>query len=100
MTSHPIPDNAHHWWLVSGKWRRLHALPETAVDRTDEDAMDQLCYPPGVPARAACGMRRGWQMPGFGSRLGLRRCTACCLALGIPPGHGTPANENYQEEQR
>lgn len=99
MTAHPIEENAGCWWLVSGKWRRLHALPESAVDRTDEDAMDRLCYPPGVPGRAACGMRRGWQMPGLFSRLGRRRCTPCCEALGIEPGYGTPANETARKDQ-
>lgn len=98
MTAHPIPENAGHWWLVCGKWRRLHAIPAAAVDPTDEDARDRLCYPPGIPARAACQLRRGWQMPGLFSRLGRRRCTPCCRALGIPPGYGTPANENHRKE--
>jgi hypothetical protein len=91
MTSHPIGENAGHWWLVSGKWRRLHAIPASAANpqamRTAIDDNEP------IPARAACGIRRGWWMPGLGSRLGLRRCTPCCRALGIPAGNGTPANE-------
>jgi hypothetical protein len=90
MTSHPTPDNHHHWWLVTGRWDRLHAIPGTAITpeqmRTAIDDMQPL------PARAACHLRREWQMPGIASRLVRTRCTACCHALGIPTGHGTPAN--------
>lgn len=93
MTSHPIPENAGHWWLACGKWRVLHAIPAAAIDKTDEDVMDRLCEPPGVPARAACRLRRGWRMPGLFSRLGRRRCVPCCHALAIPTGYGTPVNE-------
>ncbi|MFJ1657203.1 hypothetical protein [Streptomyces anthocyanicus] len=91
MTAHPIPENAGHWWLVSGKWRRLHALPREAVTPDQMRASTDEARP--IPARAACGMRRRWWMPGLFSRLGRRRCTPCCTALGIPPGYGTPANE-------
>ncbi|MDX3455077.1 hypothetical protein PV396_24570 [Streptomyces sp. ME02-8801-2C] len=94
MTSHPIPENAGHWWLCCGKWRVLHAIPAASIDRANQDAMDQLCEPPGVRARAACGIPRRWRMPGLFSRLGRRRCTPCCHALTIPTGYGTPANEN------
>lgn len=91
MTSHPIAENAGHWWLTCGKWRRLHAIPG---DRIRPAAMrDAIDDNEPVPARAACRIRRRWWMPGLFSRLGRRRCTACCQALGIPPGYGTPANE-------
>jgi hypothetical protein len=92
VTAHPIPENAGHWWLCCGKWRLLHAIPGDAVSaKKIRDAIDEnLPY----PARSACGLRRGWWMPGLFSRLGRRRCTACCQAVGIPPGHGTPANEH------
>lgn len=91
MSAHPIPENARCWWLVCGKWRRLHAVPGREItagqirDATDEGRP--------VPRRAACGLRRGWWLPGLYSRLGRRRCRACCHALAIPPGYGTPANE-------
>ncbi|MFJ8345077.1 hypothetical protein ACIQ9J_01615 [Streptomyces sp. NPDC094153] len=95
MTSHPIPENAGHWWLCCGKWRVLHAIPGDAITREQmETAIDDNLP---LPARAACGLRRPWRMPGTFSRLGRRRCTACCHALGIPTGHGTPANENYRK---
>ena len=100
MTAHPIPENVGHWWLTCGKWRRLHAIPAAAIDKTNEDVMDRLCEPPGARARAACQLRRGWRMPGLFSRLGRRRCTPCCHALGIPAGYGTPANEaSIKEDQ-
>ncbi|WP_416976675.1 hypothetical protein [Streptomyces sp. T028] len=96
MTAHPIPENAGCWWLVSGKERRLHAvtflLVSTARMRASTDDMRP------VPARAVCGLRRRWSMPGLFSRLGRRRCVPCCHALGIPPGYGTPANESYRKE--
>lgn len=97
MTSHPIPANGHCWWLVSGKWRRLHAVrghditPQQMRDATDD-------FRP-IPARALCGLRRRWEMPGLFSRLGRRRCVPCCRALGIEPGYGTPVNENDRKEQ-
>lgn len=97
MTSHPIEENAAHWWLCCGKWRRLHAIPGEAITRQEmRDAIDD--HQP-LHQRAACGIRRGWWMPGIASRLGLRRCTHCCTALGIPPGRGTPANQtNHPKE--
>jgi len=91
MSAHPIPENGNCWWLVSGKQRRLHAVPGQDITaqqiRTATD--DNL----PIARRAACGMRRGWWLPGLYSRLGRRRCVPCCRALGIPPGYGTPANE-------
>lgn len=98
MTAHPIPANADHWWLCCGKWRRLHAIPETAITRERmEDAIDDNRM---VPARAVCRLARRWSMPGIGSCLASPRCSACCQGLGIPPGRGTPANETHRKERR
>jgi hypothetical protein len=91
VTSHPIAENAGHWWLCCGKWRRLHAIP--GPDITPEQIRDAIDENRPLQRRATCGLRRGWWMPGIGSRLGLRRCSACCQTLGVPHGHGTPANE-------
>lgn len=98
MTSHPIPENASHWWLACGKWRRLHAVAGPAI--TAEQLRTAIDEGRSVPARAACRLRRGWQMPGLFSRLGRRRCTPCCHALGIPPGYGTPVNEASLKEDQ
>ncbi|RCH70497.1 hypothetical protein DT019_03130 [Streptomyces sp. SDr-06] len=96
MTSHPIPENHNHWWLTCGKWRRLHAIPGTAISRDEmRDAIDECVL---LPARAACRLRRAWDYPGLGSRFGRRRCTACCQAIEIPNGHGTPANNPARTE--
>lgn len=92
MTAHPVSENAGHWWLVCGKWRRLHAVPGEAM--TPEQMRASIDHAHPRLARAACGMRRRWWMPGLISRLGRRRCTPCCHAIGIPPGYGTPANES------
>lgn len=91
MTAHPTPENADCWWLVCGKWRVLHAIPAAALTREHmRDSIDTL---QPIRARAACGLRRRWWMPGYFSRLGRRRCTPCCHTLAIPTGLGTPANE-------
>lgn len=97
MTSHPNSENAGHWWLVCGKGRRLHAVPGAAA--SPEQMRDALDEARPLPARAACRMyRRRWWMPGLFSRLGSRRCTPCCHALGIPPGYGTPANDTRRKD--
>lgn len=92
MTAHPIPENASCWWLCCGKWRVLHAIPAAAI--SPEQMRDAIDYDQPPRVRAACGLNRRWWMPGIFSRLGRRRCTACCRALGIPPGNGTPCNES------
>lgn len=97
MTSHPIPENGHCWWLVSGKWRRLHAIHGQEVSAEQmRGAIDDLRP---IPARAMCGLRRRWEMPGLFSRLGRRRCVPCCRALVFEPGYGTPANESHRKEK-
>ena len=94
MTSHPIAENRSCWWLCCGKWRRLHAIPGTLITRQEmRDAIDDN---QPLHRQAACGIRRGWRMPGIASRLGLRRCTPCSHALGIPAGRGTPANQTKE----
>jgi hypothetical protein len=91
LTAHPIDDNGHCWWLVSGKERRLHAIRgHELTPAAMRSAIDECRL---ISARAVCGLRRRWWMPGLSSRLGRRRCVPCCHALVLPPGCGTPANE-------
>ncbi|MEW2300248.1 hypothetical protein AB0958_09735 [Streptomyces sp. NPDC006655] len=91
MTAHPIPENGHCWWLVSGKERRLHAIRGHELTAQEmRTAIDECRH---IPARAVCGLHRRWWMPGLFSRLGRRRCVPCCRALVFPAGYGTPANE-------
>lgn len=98
MTSHPIEENAGHWWLTTGKWQRLHAIPGNAI--TPEQM--RAAIDDAQPARAvsACGLQRPWDMPGIGSRFGLPRCPHCCRTLNIPAGRGTPVNEQDRTENR
>ncbi|MEU0659586.1 hypothetical protein [Streptomyces lavendulocolor] len=97
MTSHPTPENGSCWWLVSGKWRLLHAIPAALI--TGDQMRDAIDEGRRIPAHAACGLRRRWDMPGIFSRIARRRCTPCCRALGIPPGNGTPANDAALTQQ-
>lgn len=96
MTSHPIPGNANAWWLCCGKWRTLHAIPDTAI--TQQQMRDAIDWETPLRRRAACGLNRTWRMPGLFSRMGRRRCVPCCAALGIPTGNGTPANETARDQ--
>jgi hypothetical protein len=97
VTSHPIAENHGHWWLTCGKWRRLHAITGTVL--TADQMRDHIDHGTRPVLRAACTLRRRWSMPGMFSRVSAPRCAACCRALGIPAGNGTPANENYRQEQ-
>jgi hypothetical protein len=97
MTAHPVPENRDCWWLVAGKERRLHAVPGYAITPLQMRAAIEAGQP--TIARAACGLRRRWWLPGLYSRLGRRRCVPCCHALGIPTGDGTPANETARKDQ-
>ncbi len=94
VTAFPVPGNHRHWWLTTlPSWRRLHAVPAAAVDRRDEEAVEELCEAPGPVLRAVCGLTANMTLPGVLSRFGLPRCATCCAALHIPPGKGTPVNE-------
>jgi hypothetical protein len=84
------------WWLVCGKERRLHAIRDHQVSPEQMRTAIDECGP--IAARAVCGLRRRWWMPGLFSRLGRRRCVPCCRTLDIPPGYGTPANEASLKE--
>lgn len=42
--------------------------------------------------RTSCGKWGELSIPGLFSRMALPRCTACCDALGYPPGTGSPKN--------
>lgn len=90
MTSHPTSENRSHWWLTTPTWRRLHAIPGTALDYpTLRTTIDDGAT---VVRRAACGQDVELVFPGMGSRLGMPRCVHCCSALSITRGKGTPAN--------
>jgi hypothetical protein len=78
-------------WLVTKSWNRLHDADLNPVDR--DDLADQG-YLDG-PVRLACGRRAAWvSIPGVLTRLGAPRCTGCCRATGLPPGVGSPKNDD------
>ncbi|QVQ51315.1 hypothetical protein J4H86_21235 [Spiractinospora alimapuensis] len=99
MTAYPTPRNHHYWWLVTGSWRRLHAVPRAVADPDDDAQVDLLCEHPGPTHRATCGLRAPWRMPGYASRTRQPRCGRCCDRIGIPRGDGTPANEKARQER-
>ena len=77
-------------WLIPGHGDRLHhvTLPAEITEH------DDVCFgmPPVV---AACGRTiTGASIPGIFTRMGAMRCNACCRALGIPAGKGSPKNDD------
>jgi hypothetical protein len=88
----------HLDWLVTGRWRYLHAVRDE--DWTDDHRADMAaCWQVETPVRLACGRTAAMLMiPGLVSRGGfgggLPRCTGCCRALGGPTGAGSPKNSD------
>lgn len=63
----------------------LHAI---ATFDGDDDLV-----PVGGQGVTVCGRRGRLGIPGFLSRLHMRRCRACCRILGWPEGAGSPKND-------
>ena len=75
-------------WLVLRSWRLLHRV--ASIDWED----GEMIMGDGV---TLCG-RKGWlTMPGFISRMELKRCPKCCRLMRIPDGDGAPFNANILE---
>lgn len=70
------------WWYAP-PYNVLHAA-EVEYDPREDTAGD------GV---TACGWKTHLAIPGFLSRMGLRRCFYCCRKLGYPQGIGSPKND-------
>lgn len=86
----PIPDS--NWksrWLVTYSWKALHRVSEIQWDEPNE-----MISGNGI---TLCGHRAWMCMPGFPSRIGLKRCQKCCKILGIPEGDGCPFNAGIEE---
>lgn len=83
----PLPIATDHWrnrWLMRPSGGGvLHRI--STITWSDGDMTSGL-------GTAVCGERGAWWMPECLSRLNALRCSACCKALGIPPGDGTPFN--------
>lgn len=75
-------------WLVSQTWDVLHYIPGVTSERWstwwDDDEHAVI---------AICGRKFEADLPGIFSRMGTRRCRACCKKLGIPHGSGAPPND-------
>ncbi|MEV0231616.1 hypothetical protein [Nonomuraea sp. NPDC050786] len=99
MTAYPIPENHGHWWLTTFKgWHRLHAVPGEALTvEAHREAIDG--FEPYVRA-TACGRTLALTYAGMSSRFSMPRCAACCRALGIESGPGTPVNEAAEKRAR
>lgn len=81
-------------WLVMRSWRVLHAVP---ADRWTEAHREDMALEWYVftPVRLACErIATELHIPGIGSRMSLPRCRQCCRALGLPPGSGSPKNDD------
>lgn len=92
MTAYPRAENFGHWWLTTWTtWDRLHAVPGDTLTVADHRAAINACEP--VRRRTACGREMDLTYAGLFSRFSMPRCAHCCRKLGIPPGHGTPCND-------
>ena len=83
----PLALDNNNWrsrWLAAGEWDALHRISSIEWNEPDE-----MISGSGI---AVCGRQRQFHMPGIFSRMGLKRCPDCCVALGIPEGEGAPFN--------
>jgi hypothetical protein len=71
-------------WIVFTYSRVLHAAKTFAVIPDWEVSADGI---------TACGRAGRFHIPGMGTRMSYPRCTRCCVALGYPPGTGSPKND-------
>lgn len=91
----PLPIPMPDWrsrWLVLPRWGVLHRVSSI---KWGEDYPEQMINGQGT---TVCGKTGFLMMPGFMSRMGLKRCPKCCKAMGIPQGDGCPENEGVIEQ--
>jgi hypothetical protein len=102
VTTAESPDDFISWarvdWLVTRRWKFLHAVPDGAWNDDHRDDMAFLWHV-ATPVRLACGqVASALFIPGPFSRGGLGgglpRCQGCCRALGMPGGKGSPKNDD------
>jgi hypothetical protein len=73
-------------WVVTDAWDVLHA-----PDMWDPLDDDETSVPDGI---TACGLRGALHIPGVFTRMGAERCASCCEVTGMPPGKGSPKNDD------
>lgn len=81
-------------WYTTFEGRRLHYVrpAEFSDDQHDEMREDWAVL---SPVRLACGRRaKGVIIAGMFSRMGMMRCRGCCRAMKMPPGKGSPKNDD------
>jgi hypothetical protein len=72
-------------WVVAASYSRLHAplvWDDPEYNASVEDG------------RTVCGLSGYLTIPGLFSRMGLPRCAHCCRMTGMPPGTGSPKNDD------
>jgi hypothetical protein len=72
-------------WVVTKTWSRLHA----PLDWDDPD--EEMHVEDG---RTVCGHSGLLLVPGVFTRMGAMRCKHCCRMTGMPPGRGSPKNDD------
>lgn len=88
----PLHIPQDHWrsrWLLVPNGSVLHRVASIEWEHPDEMIAGK--------GTTVCGLSRRLHMPGIFSRMGLKRCPACCLAMGIPEGEGAPYNDGLLE---
>ncbi len=85
------PSLAEWDWVTDYRGRpsreRLHNLASADDPAEWEDNA-------GGAGVTSCGKRSDWwSIPGLFSRMSVKRCKACCDALGYPHGKGSPKND-------
>lgn len=89
MTVVPIAD---YDWLITTHGRVLHHATLTAEQYEECEEWGGLY---DVPLRLDCGRTVTTVLiPGIFTRLGAQRCVRCCKVAGLPPGKGSPKNDD------
>jgi len=89
MTDLPIAD---YDWVYMVKGNELHH-PRLTQEQHKECAEWGGLY--DEPVTLDCGIKTTTIMvPGMSSRMGAQRCGECCRVTGLPPGKGSPKNDD------
>ncbi len=84
------------WYTTFGRNSRyLHAVDEKRLDREKQERFTREYFHLGGDVFTLCGRRtNGLSIPGFLTRMTAERCPKCCKLTGLPPGIGSPKNDN------
>ncbi|MFC0626153.1 hypothetical protein [Kribbella deserti] len=91
MTNTDLPI-ADYDWVHLVKGNLLHH-PKLTPEQHQECEESGGIY--NEPVTLDCGIEVTTIMiPGMFTRMGAQRCPACCAATGLPPGKGSPKNDD------